>query len=145
MLLFSFPLSRENSRGQRKVGSFLLFLHTPPKYLFWRNEDFDRASHSNSKHSLVHIPVVCEKDRPPLPSPPPPRFESKTIPRFACLALEDALCPSRFQSLHSAHDRPYCIGVRASAYINKQARVCIGEFLAAPSIVLQAREAKSGP
>lgn len=80
-----------------------------------------------------------------LPSPPPPRFESKTIPRFACLALEDALCPSRFQSLHSAHDRPYCIGVRASAYINKQARVCIGEFLAAPSIVLQAREAKSGP
>lgn len=134
MLLFSFPLSRENSRGQRKVGSFLLFLHAPPKYLFWRNEDFDRASHSNSKHSLVHIP-----------SPPPPRFESKTIPRFACLALEDALCPSRFQSLHSAHDRPYCIGVRASAYINKQARVCIGEFLAAPSIVLQAREAKSGP
>lgn len=76
MLLFSFPLSRENGRGQRKVGSFLLFLHAPPKYLFWRNEDFDRASHSNSKHSLVHIPVVCEKDRPPLPSPPLPRRAS---------------------------------------------------------------------
>lgn len=76
------------------------------------------------------------------PPSPSPRY-SNPFPKLF-LELEDALCPSRFQSwgaqsLHSAHHRPYCIGVRASAYINKQARVCIGEFLAAPSIVLSER------
>lgn len=134
------PFAREQPRpaqGRLTARSFLLFLHAPPKIFIF--EDFDRASLEFQTFSRTYFRSLQKRIDPPSPSP---RY-SNPFPKLF-LELEDALCPSRFQSwgaqsLHSAHHRPYCIGVRASAYINKQARVCIGEFLAAPSIVLSER------
>lgn len=91
----------------------------------------ERARHANSIRAFV----ACSK-----------KIHRKTIPKLFLVHYSsvkarkralvhrageerDAISIHRAQSSHSPHDCPYCIGVRASAYINKRApSVCWRSF-----------------
>lgn len=130
---FFFPLSRENGRGQRKVelSAPSRFATAPPKYLFRTIRE--RIQREGTGASFEFQRCFCSKKdtRPPPESLrsrnysktiPPPRCESEktSIARRGIPGKRDAISIHRAQSSRSPHDRPYCIGVRASAYINKR-------------------------
>lgn len=131
---FFFPLSYENGRGQRKVeqlsAPLLRFTGAPPKILFRTRMIRERIQRTDG--CVIRIPKMLSsfvRKRYTLRSH---ENYSKTIPPARCESEEtlvavhragkrDAISIHSAQSSHSPHDCPYCIGVRASAYINKRA------------------------
>lgn len=130
MLLFSSPFRARTAEASARSNSPLLrFATAPPKYLFRTIRE--RIQREGTGASFEFQRCFCSKKdtRPPPESLrnysktiPPPRCESEktSIARRGIPGKRDAISIHRAQSSRSPHDRPYCIGVRASAYINKR-------------------------
>lgn len=128
---FFFPLSRENGRGQRKVELSAPSFRNRASKIFISDDSWIQREGTGASFEFQRCFCSKKDTRPPPESLrsrnysktiPPPRCESEktSIARRGIPGKRDAISIHRAQSSRSPHDRPYCIGVRASAYINKR-------------------------